>query len=146
MEYEKDALAAARSRVELESTQVKSPRDMTDDELLAELLPFTKLTRLFQVVGDGNNDLMDEATFRARYQVGELLAGSHLRPELQNQPDLPGYCGGMWGGWRNAEGENVFPVDDRDPFGALQSYSPPGPIVAVVTRYETWAAYEAMSR
>ncbi len=125
---------------------MKSPRDMTDDELLAELLPFTTLTRLFQVVGDGNDDLMTEEQFRARYQVGELKDGTHLRPELQNQPDLPGYCGPMWGGWRNEAGDNVFLVDDRNMESPLTSYSPPGPIVAVVTRYETWAAYEALSR
>jgi hypothetical protein len=128
---------------------MKNPRDMTDDELLIELLPFRALTRLFQVVGDGNNDLMTEEQFRARYEVGELNeigANRCLRPELWNQPKLPGYCGPMWGGWRNEAGDNVFLTDDRDFTRPLTSYSPPGPIVAVVTRYETWEAYEMLSR
>ena len=123
----------------------KSIDEMTDDELLNALQPHRELIRLYQVVGDGDNSLMDEQTFKARYQTEPHYA-AHLRPELQNEPALPGYAGPMWGGWRDEDGASVWPRDDGNPFAPCESYGSQKPIVAVVTRYETWEAYEALSR
>lgn len=71
---------------------------------------------------------------------------SHLRPELRNQPELTNMCGGMWGGWYDEDGKSVYPVDDKNPNGPCKPYGSQKPITAFVVRYETWAAYEALSR
>ncbi len=45
------------------------------------------------------------------------------RVELDNQPTFDGYCGPMWGGERDINGEHY-----------------------AVLRYETWDVYDALSR
>lgn len=63
-----------------------------------------------------------EAAFEIRGYVitGRSHADGPLRPELRDKPQLEGYCGPMWGG-----------------------LTPQG---APILRYETWAAYDRLSR
>ncbi len=102
----------------------------------------------YQIVGTNDDrDMMTLAQLEVRQTITGEKIGAHLRPELQNQPILADMCGPMWGGWRDANGESVFLEDDRDPNSAPKSYSPSqGPVAYVVVRYETWEAYERMSR
>lgn len=103
----------------------------------------------YQIVGlpTGNLDMLTREQFDALYPDAVIRAAPHTRPELHDQPDVKGLCGGMWGGWRSADGEYVSLVDDRDPTSARASYCKNDqPIVGYAVRYETWAAYEALSR
>ena len=104
---------------------------------------------LYQIVGlpGGNLDMLTREQFDALYPNAVEKSSTHARPELWNQPDVAELCGGMWGGWRSADGQYVHLVDDRDPTSARQSYCKNiAPIVAYVVRYETWAANDIYSR
>lgn len=101
----------------------------------------------YQTVGTNDDrDMMTLAQLEIRQTVTGEQQGTHLRDELRGQPTLEGMCGPMWGGWRDAEGNSVFLEDDRDPTSKPKPYSDAGPIVAYVVRYETWEAYDALSR
>lgn len=105
---------------------------------------------LYEIVGlPGYSDrlLTREELEDTGLVIGIEEGPAHVRPELQNQPRLRDLCGGMWGGWRDAAGESVFLENDKDPNSAPKPYSRhAGPVVACVVRYETWEAYEMLSR
>ena len=105
---------------------------------------------LYQIVGlpTGNLDMLTREEFDRLYpNAVPSTNDGHLRPELQGQPVVPNMCGGMWGGWRDAEGNYVFLENDRDHESMPKLYSRnKGPIVAYVVRYETWETYEVLSR
>lgn len=102
----------------------------------------------YQIVGTNDDrDMMTLAQLEISQTVTGEETGRHLRPELQNQPKLADMCGPMWGGWRNAAGESLFLEDDRDPTSAIKPYcKAQGPVAYVVVRYETWEAYDRLSR
>lgn len=102
---------------------------------------------IYQIVSNNGGEILTADELAARYDVTDTESGTHLRPELRGQPRIKGLCGPMWGGWKDADGESIFPINDRDPESPPLSYSPSqGPVAAVVIRYETWEAYEVYSR
>lgn len=104
------------------------------------------LYQLVGVAGQDGSELLDRETLASRYDLSNPETGTHLRPELQGQPRIKGLCGPMWGGWRDEDGGYVWPSDDRDPNSPAKNYGSQKPIDAVVIRYETWEAYEQLSR
>jgi hypothetical protein len=101
----------------------------------------------YQIVGTENDrDMMTLAELESIQTVTGKETSPHLRPELRDQPIIGNMCGPMWGGWRDAAGEYVFLENDRDPTSPPKTYSKGGPIAYAVVRYETWEAYERLSR
>lgn len=111
---------------------------------------------LYQVVGLSDlpgDTLMTFEELQARFGdrvkpvTTEKAERRVIRSELCDKANIEGLCGPMWGGWRDASGQYVFIEDDKDPTSAPKSYSThKGPIESYVVRYETWEAYDALSR
>ncbi len=103
----------------------------------------------YQIVGtpDRDGDMLTLEELAARLTITGTRHNPAVRPELRDAPEAANMCGGMWGGWRDANGESIFLTNDRDPNSAPTSYSPSqGPVAYVVVRYETWEAYDRLSR
>ncbi len=102
----------------------------------------------FQIVGtpDRDGDMLTLEQLTERLTITGTRNSPGARSELRDQPEAADMCSGMWGGWRDAKGEYVFLTDDNDPTSEPTAYNKGGPIAYYVVRYETWAAYEALSR
>lgn len=102
---------------------------------------------LYQIVGVGNDGaLLTRDELLALCPVDDQAETSHLRPELRGAPTLKNMCGPMWGGWRDDAGEHVFLTDENDLTSVAPYSRSKGPITAAVVRYETWKAYDRLSR
>ena len=103
---------------------------------------------LFQIVTARNSMALTQAQVEGLYKTkpkGE--ANSRLRPELRDKPEIEGFAGPMWGGWRDAAGEPVYYESGRDlDENARQSYGSQEPVTGYLVRYETWEAYDIYSR
>jgi hypothetical protein len=91
---------------------------------------------LYQVVGvDGikGDELMNREQLLARFTLASNQSlGHHLRPELQGEPVIENMCGPSWGGFVDADGEDVADDDTT--------------AVTKVVRYDTWAMHDLLSR
>lgn len=104
---------------------------------------------VYQIVGMADvpsSNLLSRDELAARFDLSEVEAGKHLRVELQGQPRIKNLCGPMWGGFFDEDGEHVFPTDRYDATSPPERHGSQKPIVAICVRYETWAAYEQLSR
>ncbi len=100
----------------------------------------------FQIVTLNGGEMLTREEVESRFELAERTGPAHVRKELQNQPEIKGLCGPMWGGWYDEDGEHVFLVDDKNPDGERQRYGSQKPIAYMALRYESWEAYEAYSR
>lgn len=101
----------------------------------------------YQMIADDitGSPLMTLEEVRAAHTPTDKTGGYHLREELRGQPCFKGYCGPMWGGYLDEDGNHCHFRDNVADEGKRETYGSQKPVAYVVVRYETWPAYDRLS-